>query len=67
MQVSFSQGRAELNEPLMVVVGVVGVAGVPVDRPLRLPHPNREVVVEEGDVNSSTGKGKGTVLRLSKQ
>lgn len=57
MQLSFSQGKADIDEGLIGVIGVVGVLGlVPiVERLPRLPQPNREAVVDAGDGGSSGG------------
>lgn len=63
---SFSQGSAGLDALLRGVRGVVGVDGVPVDFPAKLPQPNLEVVVDAGEPSSSGG-GKLTELLSSKQ
>lgn len=63
VQVSFSQGKAEPDALLVGMSGVVGVVGdVPViDRPLKLPHPNLEML-DEGDMGSSGGGMEGFPL-----
>jgi hypothetical protein len=66
VQVSLSQGSAWEEAKLIGVMGVVGVAGVPVERPPRLPHPNRDVL-EDGEAISSIGGGLGMFLPVSKQ
>lgn len=63
VHVSLSQGKTEPETLLMGVIGVVGVVGdVPImERPLRLPQPNLDVV-DAGELISSGGGGAGTSL-----